>query len=44
MLAAREDFEFSIDFRNVYATVLDGWLSNPSREVLGGDFPALGFL
>ena len=26
------------DFRQVYASVLDGWLGVPSKEVLGGEF------
>ncbi|MGH8021259.1 MAG: DUF1501 domain-containing protein [Opitutaceae bacterium] len=40
----KEDLKFSTDFRSVYATVLDDWLSSPSKEVLGGDFPKVGFI
>ena len=35
---------FTLDFRSVYATVLDRWLNFDSRLVLGGEFPALDFL
>ena len=34
----------TVDFRSVYATVLDSWLGADSREVLGGRFENLGFL
>lgn len=36
------DLAYGIDFRSVYATVLDGWLGVPPREILGGDFERLG--
>lgn len=35
---------FSIDFRQVYATVLDRWLGVPSRQVLGENFAAVDVL
>lgn len=38
------DLKTSIDFRRVYATLLDGWLGLPSREVLGDDFERLPIL
>ncbi|MBV8717759.1 MAG: DUF1501 domain-containing protein [Chloroflexi bacterium] len=38
------DLKFGIDFRSVYATVLDGWFNASSPEVLGGNFPTLNFL
>jgi hypothetical protein len=38
------DPKHAIDFRRVYATVLDRWLDCPSRSVLGGDFPHLDVL
>jgi uncharacterized protein (DUF1501 family) len=34
----------TVDFRSVYATVLDSWLRADSRQVLGGHFENLGFL
>jgi len=34
----------AIDFRQIYATVLDGWWSSDSRSVLGGRFEAVPFL
>ncbi len=43
-IGPKEDLKFSTDFRSVYATVLDNWLSSPSKEVLGGEFPKVGFL
>ena len=38
------DLKFKIDFRNVYATVLQKWLETPSRPILGGDFQPLPVL
>jgi uncharacterized protein (DUF1501 family) len=35
------DPRFAIDFRHVYATILDRWLDCPSRPVLGAEFPHL---
>jgi uncharacterized protein (DUF1501 family) len=32
------DLKFHTDFRNVYATLLDGWLGCDSKVVLGGTF------
>jgi hypothetical protein len=33
---------FNVDFRSMYATVLDGWMDGGSSTVLGGTFPNLG--
>jgi len=33
---------FEVDFRSMYASVLDGWLGGGSSTVLGGTFPNLG--
>jgi uncharacterized protein (DUF1501 family) len=38
------DPKHAIDFRQVYATLLDGWLGCPSAKVLGGDFKHLPLL
>jgi uncharacterized protein (DUF1501 family) len=38
------DPKHTIDFRQVYATLLDGWLSCKSEEVLGGRFERLNIL
>ncbi len=38
------DPRFAIDFRRVYATILDRWLNVPSRLVLGESFPHLDIL
>jgi uncharacterized protein (DUF1501 family) len=35
---------FKVDFREVYATILDRWLGADSRAVLGAQFPNVGFL
>ena len=32
------DVKYSIDFRRVYATVLEQWLKTPSEEILGGRY------
>jgi uncharacterized protein (DUF1501 family) len=38
------DLRFATDFRSVYATVLDRFLSADARAVLGAAFPAVPFL
>lgn len=38
------DLKFHTDFRRVYATILDRWLSFPSNPVLGGDFAPVEFI
>ena len=35
------DLKMTVDFRRVYATVLEGWLGLPSKEALGGTFEPL---
>lgn len=35
------DIKFQIDFRSVYASILEGWLSCNSRQVLGNAWPSL---
>ena len=37
----RGDLVFNVDFRSVYATVLEQWLKAPSEKVLGRKFPIL---
>lgn len=39
-----DNFDTSVDFRNVYGNVLERWLSADSAEVIGADYPDLGFL
>lgn len=36
----RGDLAHEVDFRSVYATVLDEWLRADSKKILGGVFPA----
>jgi uncharacterized protein (DUF1501 family) len=38
------DLKFGIDFRSVYATVLDNWFGASAPDVLGGNFETLNFL
>ncbi|HMF29105.1 MAG TPA: DUF1501 domain-containing protein [Candidatus Cybelea sp.] len=38
------NLRFSVDFRSVYATVLERWLGRPSATVLGGEFVKLPVL
>jgi uncharacterized protein (DUF1501 family) len=35
------DLKFHIDFRSVYATVLQNWLDTPSKPILGQQYPTL---
>jgi uncharacterized protein (DUF1501 family) len=37
----RGDLIFNVDFRSVYATVLEQWLKAPSEKILGRRFPLL---
>jgi uncharacterized protein (DUF1501 family) len=36
--------KFTVDFRSVYATILDNWLGVDSQSILGAKFENLGFL
>jgi len=38
------DLIYQVDFRQVYATVLDKWLKAPAANILGGSFHAMDFL
>jgi uncharacterized protein (DUF1501 family) len=38
------DLAYNVDFRSVYATILDRWLRAPSAEVLGRQFPHLNLV
>ncbi len=38
------DLKYHTDFRSVYATVLEKWLSAPSDKILGDSYPLLKFL
>ena len=35
---------YALDFRRVYATVLERWWNVPSAATLGGKFAPIGFL
>ncbi len=39
-----DDLKYSVDFKNVYATVLKNWLNADDREILGNSFDYLNFL
>ena len=43
-LDANGNLIFNVDFRSVYATVLDKVLGADPEKILGGSFPTLGFL
>lgn len=38
------NMKFTVDFRSVYATVLDRWLGVDSKTVLGASFENIGFI
>ncbi len=38
------DLVYNVDFRSVYATVLENWLRAPSETVLKRKFPTMGFV
>ncbi len=38
------DLKYNVDFRNVYATVLQGWMDTPSKPILGQQFKTLNIL
>jgi uncharacterized protein (DUF1501 family) len=38
------NMRFSVDFRAVYAEILEKWLNTDARSVLGADYPNIGFL
>lgn len=38
------DLKYSVDFRNIYATILDNWLGVNSKEILKRDFSPLDLL
>jgi uncharacterized protein (DUF1501 family) len=38
------DLKYSVDFRCIYSTILERWLSADSRRILGGHFDQLGFV
>ena len=38
------DLKFKVDFRSVYATVIENWLKGSSKPVVNGEFEKLGFL
>jgi uncharacterized protein (DUF1501 family) len=38
------NLQFTIDFRSVFGTLIDGWMGGGSAGVLGGSFDRLPFL
>ena len=38
------DLRYGVDFRSVYATVLEQWLGIGSQAILGGRFPGVGVI
>ena len=35
------NLKYTTDFRRVYASLIEGWLRHPSRNLLAGDFKTL---
>jgi uncharacterized protein (DUF1501 family) len=40
----RGDLKFNVDFRRVYATLIDRWIGGDARRILDGEFAPLPFL
>jgi uncharacterized protein (DUF1501 family) len=38
------DLKYHVDFRQVYATLLDKWLACDSKAILGGEFAHLDMI
>ncbi len=38
------NLKYTVDFRSIYATVLDRWMGASSRDILGGSFGSQNFL
>ena len=38
------DLKYKVDFRNVYATVINKWLGVDDKEILGGSFERMNFI
>jgi uncharacterized protein (DUF1501 family) len=38
------DLKYKVDFKNVYATVLQKWLNTDDKEILGSDYNKLSFI
>jgi hypothetical protein len=38
------DLKYKIDFKNVYATVLNKWLNADDRKILGSQYDYLNFI
>src|SRR5579885_311215 len=43
-LDSNGNLKYTVDFRSVYATVLDRWLGASSKDVLGGSYGSQNFL
>jgi uncharacterized protein (DUF1501 family) len=38
------DLKYTVDFRSVYATVIEDWLKGKAKPVVSGEFKKLGFI
>jgi uncharacterized protein (DUF1501 family) len=38
------DVAYEVDFRNIYATVLQDWLNTKNQQILGSKFTSLGIV
>ena len=38
------DVKYTVDFRSVYATVIEKWFGRPTTGIIAGSFPTLSLL
>ena len=38
------DLKYKVDFKNVYATILNKWLRAEDKKILGGNFNTMEFI
>lgn len=38
------DLKYNVDFKNVYATILNKWLGSDDKKILGGNYAPLSFI
>jgi uncharacterized protein (DUF1501 family) len=43
-LDERGNLKMAVDFRSVYASILEKFLSTPSKPILGGEYPLMDFI
>lgn len=38
------NLQYTVDFKNIYATVLNNWLNSSVPNILGGNYKTMGFI